>query len=180
MARVNPIPEGTHTVTPSLVLRDCAKAIEFYKKALGATEVSRFAAPDGKSIWHAELRIGDSVVYMNDEMPGMSPPPPDATRRAPVTMWLHVKDCDASYKQAIDAGEVKGTIRYYGCPAEEGGAGKAFMAKAGTFDDVDVCLTWHPDTFNGTMYVNFLANYRVLFKFHGKTAHAAADRHGRC
>jgi uncharacterized glyoxalase superfamily protein PhnB len=104
MARVNPIPEGTHTVTPSLVLRDCAKAIEFYKKALGATEVSRFAAPDGKSIWHAELRIGDSVVYVNDEMPGMSPPPPDATRRAPVTMWLHVKDCDAAYKQAIDAG----------------------------------------------------------------------------
>jgi aminobenzoyl-glutamate utilization protein B len=78
-------------------------------------------------------------------------------------------------KQAIDAGEVKGTIRYYGCPAEEGGAGKAFMAKAGVFDDVDVCLTWHPDTFNGTMFVNFLANYRVLFKFYGKTAHAAMD-----
>jgi aminobenzoyl-glutamate utilization protein B len=78
-------------------------------------------------------------------------------------------------RQAIDAGEVKGTIRYYGCPAEEGGAGKAFMAKAGIFDDVDICLTWHPDTFNGTLYANFLANYRVLFKFHGKTAHAAAD-----
>jgi aminobenzoyl-glutamate utilization protein B len=78
-------------------------------------------------------------------------------------------------KQAIDSGEVKGTIRYYGCPAEEGGAGKAFMARAGLFDDVDICLTWHPDTFNGTLYVNFLANYRVTFKFRGKTAHAAAD-----
>jgi aminobenzoyl-glutamate utilization protein B len=78
-------------------------------------------------------------------------------------------------KQAIDAGEVKGQIRYYGCPAEEGGAGKAFMANAGVFDDVDICLTWHPDTFNGTLYANFLANYRVLFKFYGKTAHAAAD-----
>jgi aminobenzoyl-glutamate utilization protein B len=78
-------------------------------------------------------------------------------------------------KQAIDSGAVQGTIRYYGCPAEEGGAGKAFMAKAGVFDDVDICLTWHPDTFNGTLYANFLANYRVLFKFHGKTAHAAAD-----
>lgn len=78
-------------------------------------------------------------------------------------------------KQAMDAGEVKGTIRYYGCPAEETGAGKAFMAKAGTFDDVDICLTWHPDTFNGTMYANFLANYRVIFRFHGRTAHAAAD-----
>ena len=78
-------------------------------------------------------------------------------------------------KQAMDTGEVKGTIRYYGCPAEEGGAGKAFMANAGVFDDVDICLTWHPDTFNGTLYANFLANYRVTFKFYGKTAHAAAD-----
>jgi aminobenzoyl-glutamate utilization protein B len=78
-------------------------------------------------------------------------------------------------KQAMDAGEVKGTIRYYGCPAEEGGAGKAFMAGAGVFDDAEICLTWHPDTFNGTLYANFLANYRVTFKFFGKTAHAAAD-----
>lgn len=78
-------------------------------------------------------------------------------------------------KQAIDSGEAKGTIIYYGCPAEEGGAGKAFMANAGVFNDADVCLTWHPDTFNGTWYANFLANYRVTFKFRGKTAHAAAD-----
>lgn len=78
-------------------------------------------------------------------------------------------------KQAMDAGEVKGTIRYYGCPAEEGGAGKAFMARAGVFDDAEVCITWHPDTFNGTLYANFLANYRVTFKFFGRTAHAAAD-----
>ncbi|HZJ24048.1 MAG TPA: M20 family metallopeptidase [Anaerolineales bacterium] len=78
-------------------------------------------------------------------------------------------------KQAIDAGEVKGTIKYFGCPAEEGGAGKAFMANAGVFDGTDICLTWHPDTFNGTLYANFLANYRVTFKFRGKTAHAAAD-----
>lgn len=78
-------------------------------------------------------------------------------------------------KQALDSGLVSGTIRYYGCPAEEGGAGKAFMAKAGIFDDIDICLTWHPDTFNATAWGNFLANYRVGFKFHGKTAHAAAD-----
>ncbi len=78
-------------------------------------------------------------------------------------------------KQAVDAGHVRGTIRYYGCPAEEGGAGKAFMAKAGIFDDVDICLTWHPDTFNAVAWGNFLANYRLGFKFHGKTAHAAAD-----
>lgn len=78
-------------------------------------------------------------------------------------------------KQAIDAGEAKGSIVYYGCPAEEGGAGKAFMANAGVFNDADICLTWHPDTFNGTWYANFLSNYRVTFKFRGKTAHAAAD-----
>lgn len=78
-------------------------------------------------------------------------------------------------KQAIDSGDVQGTIKYYGCPAEESGAGKAFMANAGVFKDADICLTWHPDTFNGTLYANFLANYRVTFKFHGKTAHAAAD-----
>jgi uncharacterized glyoxalase superfamily protein PhnB len=104
MARVNPIPEGMHTVTPNLVLRDCAKAIEFYKKALGATEVARFQAPDGKSIWHAELKVGDSVVYLNDEMPGMTPTPPDTAHRAPVTMWLYVNDADAAYKRAVDAG----------------------------------------------------------------------------
>jgi aminobenzoyl-glutamate utilization protein B len=78
-------------------------------------------------------------------------------------------------KQAMDSGEVKGKIIYFGCPAEEGGAGKAFMAKAGIFDGVDICLTWHPDTFNSVPYTNFLANYRVIFRFHGKTAHAAAD-----
>jgi aminobenzoyl-glutamate utilization protein B len=78
-------------------------------------------------------------------------------------------------KQAIDSGEVQGMIKYFGCPAEEGGAGKAFMANAGIFNGVDICLTWHPDTFNATLYTNFLANYRVTFKFRGKTAHAAAD-----
>ena len=78
-------------------------------------------------------------------------------------------------KQAMDLGEVKGTIRYFGCPAEETGAGKAFMAKGGVFDGVDICLTWHPDVFNSVPYTNFLANYRVIFRFHGKTAHAAAD-----
>jgi aminobenzoyl-glutamate utilization protein B len=81
----------------------------------------------------------------------------------------------AAVKEAMTRNEVRGTVRYYGCPAEEGGAGKAFMTKAGLFNDVDIVLTWHPDAFNATMAVNFLANYRVIFKFHGKAAHAAAD-----
>jgi PhnB protein len=104
MAGVSPIPQGMHTLTPNLVLRNCAKAIDFYKKALGAQEVSRFPAPDGKSIWHAELRVGDSVFFLNDEMPGMGRPAPDASEPVPVTMWLYVPDTDAAYRRALGAG----------------------------------------------------------------------------
>jgi PhnB protein len=104
MAQVNPVPKGMHTLTPNLVIRDCAKAIEFYKRALGAEEISRMPAPDGKSVWHAELRIGDSTVYMNDEMPGMSPHAPSAEAPVPVTMWLYVRDCDAAFRRAVEAG----------------------------------------------------------------------------
>ncbi len=104
MAGVNPIPQGAHTITPNLVLRDCAKAIDFYVRALGAQEVSRFPSPDGKAIWHAELRIGDSTFYLNDEMPGMGRPAPSADRPDPVSMWLWVKDCDAAFRRAVDAG----------------------------------------------------------------------------
>jgi uncharacterized glyoxalase superfamily protein PhnB len=92
------------TVTPNLILRDCAKAIEFYQRALGAQEISRFPAPDGRGIWHAELRIGDSVVFVNDEMPGMPRTAPTAEAPAPVTMWLYVRDCDAAFHHAVTAG----------------------------------------------------------------------------
>ena len=93
MATVSPIPQGMHTVTPNLTLRDAAKAIDFYKRAL-----------DGKSIWHAELKIGDSIFYLNDEMPGMSQPAPTVDRPVPVTMWLYVPDCDAAFDRAMKAG----------------------------------------------------------------------------
>ncbi len=104
MASTNPIPKGMHTLTPNLVLRDCARAIEFYERAFGAKEVSRMPAPDGKSIWHAELRIGDSVFFLNDEMPGMGGAAPTAADPLPVTMWLYVPDCDAAWKRATGAG----------------------------------------------------------------------------
>jgi len=80
-------------------------------------------------------------------------------------------------KEGIAAGDVQGTIRYYGCPAEENGSGKAFMARAGLFDDVDLSLTWHPGSFNGSISVNTLSNIKVKFKFHGQASHAAADPH---
>ena len=62
------IPKGYHTVTPSLFVAGASKAIDFYKKALGAEELMRFAGPDGK-IMHAEIKIGDSIVMLGDEMP---------------------------------------------------------------------------------------------------------------
>ncbi|MEH6940833.1 M20 family metallopeptidase [Bacillus sp. JJ722] len=72
---------------------------------------------------------------------------------------------------------LQGTVRYYGCPAEEAGSGKAYMATAGLFDDVDFALSWHPGTMPGIMNISSLANYSVRFKFTGKSAHAAAAPH---
>ena len=104
MAQTKPIPQGMHTVTPSLVIRNCANAIEFYKRAFGAQEAMRMMAPDGKSVWHAELRFGDSVVFMSDEMPGMGSEAPTVERPSPTTMWLYVQDCDAAHRKAVQAG----------------------------------------------------------------------------
>jgi uncharacterized glyoxalase superfamily protein PhnB len=95
---------GIHTLTPNLVLRECAKAIDFYKLAFGAQEVSRVPSPDGKTVWHAELKIGDSIFFLNDEMPGMGRPAPTAKDPSPVTLWLYVPDADAAYRKAIQAG----------------------------------------------------------------------------
>src|SRR5678810_1125761 len=69
-ANVKPVPEGFHTATPSLVVNDAAKAIEYYKKALGAEERMQMPGPDGR-IMHAEIKIGDSIIFLSDEIPGM-------------------------------------------------------------------------------------------------------------
>jgi len=78
-------------------------------------------------------------------------------------------------KEALEAGDVKGTIRYYGCPAEEIFNAKGYMIKAGLFDDVDISLTWHPNYLNMLNMMSSLALNSVVFKFLGKTAHAAGD-----
>jgi aminobenzoyl-glutamate utilization protein B len=78
-------------------------------------------------------------------------------------------------KREIEAGSVKGTVRYYGCPAEDSASGKVFMAKQGLFDDLDAALTWHPMHLNTTRWGSNLANNSVRFAFHGRTAHAAAN-----
>lgn len=80
-------------------------------------------------------------------------------------------------KRFIEDNNLRGTVRYYGCPGEEGGSGKAFMAREGVFDDLDVALSWHPFSFNGMMSVNTLANFQVYYRFHGQSAHAAASPH---
>ena len=80
-------------------------------------------------------------------------------------------------KQYLAENGLSGTVRYYGCPGEEGGSGKTFMARAGTFDDLDAAFCWHAATFNGVMSVRTLANIQVYFRFRGRAAHAAGAPH---
>lgn len=98
-----PIPEGFHTITPSLVVRDAAKAIDFYKKALGAQELMRMPSPDGKII-HAELKIGDSIIFLSDEMPHASSKSPQTLGASTGVLNLYVEDVDKSFQRAVDAG----------------------------------------------------------------------------
>jgi PhnB protein len=101
---VKPVPKGYHSVTPALVVRGAAEAIEFYKKALGAEELTRMPSPDGK-IMHAELKIGDSIIFVSDEFPNMGVTrAPQTLGGCTSTLHLYVPDVDASFQQAVDAG----------------------------------------------------------------------------
>jgi uncharacterized glyoxalase superfamily protein PhnB len=100
----NPIPEGLHTITPQLVVKGAAQALEFYKRAFGATELSRFPGPGGL-IMHSSIKIGDSNFFVNDEMPGQtSCVSPAKLGGASVVLSLYVADCDKVYNQAVSAG----------------------------------------------------------------------------
>ena len=103
-AAVKPIPEGLHTITPHLTVRDGAKLIEFYKQAFGAKEIRRSVTPDGKSLLHAELQIGDSRLFLNDEFPEMGAHSPLGTNGTPVQIHLYVEDVDSLYQRAVSAG----------------------------------------------------------------------------
>ncbi len=83
----------------------------------------------------------------------------------------------AAVKDYLTANGIKGRVRYYGCPAEEGGAAKGFMARAGVFSDVDIAITWHPSAFSGVYEPVSLANTRIDFAFAGRASHAAAAPH---
>lgn len=103
MSKVKPIPEGYHSITPYLITSDAASAIEFYKKAFGATEVLRLGAPGGK-IGHAEIQIGDSKIMLADEYPEMGAKAPRAFGGSPVSLMLYVEDVDSVFAVAIQAG----------------------------------------------------------------------------
>ena len=101
---VKRIPDGYHRVSPHLTVRNAAAMIDFYKKAFGAIEKRRAPGPDGKSIMHAEIKIGDSTVFLNDEFPEMGAFSPLESKGTPVTLHLSVEDADQQFQQALAAG----------------------------------------------------------------------------
>lgn len=103
MAQVKPIPDGYSTVTPYLIVKGAAHAIDFYKKAFGAKEILRMEGPRG-TIVHAEIQIGDSRVMLSDEVPEMGYVAPQPGARVPVGIYLYVEDVDQLAAQAEAAG----------------------------------------------------------------------------
>ncbi len=100
---VKPIPDNYHSVTPYLIFNRAAEAIEFYKKAFGATEMMRLAMPGGK-IGHAEVKIGDSPVMLADEHPEMGALSPQTVGGSPMSLMIYVEDVDSVFNQAVAAG----------------------------------------------------------------------------
>ena len=98
-----PIPEGFHTLTPYLTVRDAPRAIEFYKQAFGAEVRGIHYAPDGK-IMNADLKIGDSILLLNEEFPNMGAKSPQSLGDSPVTIHIYVEDVDKLFNQAVAAG----------------------------------------------------------------------------
>lgn len=106
-AAVKPIPDGMPTIIPHLIVRGADKALDFYAKAFGAKEIGRMPmpGPDGSTrIGHAEMRVGDSVLFFADEFPEWQSLSPQSIGGTPVTIHLYVEDVDAVYQRALDAG----------------------------------------------------------------------------
>ena len=100
---VKPIPEGYHAITPYLIIKGAAKAIDFYKKAFGAAEVLRLDCGNDQ-IMHAEIKIGDSMVMLADEFPDMGYKGPQAYGGSSVGLMIYVENVDARFNQAVAAG----------------------------------------------------------------------------
>jgi len=99
----SPVPRGFHTITPQLTFDNAVKAIDWYKQALGAEEVSRFEGPDGR-IMHAEIKIGDSHIMMGDEVPEYGARGPGLLGGTSTSFFIYGPDVDARWKRAVDAG----------------------------------------------------------------------------
>lgn len=98
MANVKAVPEGMQTVTPQLNVDGAAEAIEFIKKAFGGEEIDRALDPSGKKVWHCMMRIGTSMIFVNDASAEMGAP------ANPTRLWLYAEDVDGRFKRATDAG----------------------------------------------------------------------------
>ena len=100
---VKPIPQGFHSATPYLTLNDAGRAIDFYKRAFGAQEMTRMKGPDGK-IGHAEIKIGDSIIMLADEMPSSGSRSPQSLGGTTTGIFLYVENVDTVFNQAVSAG----------------------------------------------------------------------------
>ena len=98
------LPTGFHTVTPALTVKDAEKAIGFYKRAFGAEERMRFLGPDEKSIMHAEIKIGDSIIMLGEEHPETGCMGPQSLGGTSFSLYLYVDDADQAFTRAVSAG----------------------------------------------------------------------------
>ena len=133
-SKPRPVPEGHQTASPYLIVKGAARALEFYTKVFGATELMRHTAPDGR-VGHAEIRIGDSVIMLADEFPEMGARSPQSYGGSPVSIHLYVENVDALASQAIAAG-AKVTR-----PVQD----QFYGDRNGTFED-PFGHTWHIST----------------------------------
>jgi PhnB protein len=114
--KVKPIPDGFHTLTPYLTVKGAGQAIDFYKRAFGAKERFRMPGPDGRTIGHAELVIGDSILMLADEFAQCNASP-QTLKGSPVSLLIYVKNVDEAFEQAVRAGAtVKEAVedKFYG------------------------------------------------------------------
>jgi PhnB protein len=98
MAQLKPVPEGMHTLTPQLTIEGCAQAIQWYQQAFGAELLNQSPDPSGTKIWHAEMRIGDSILYLNDAFPEAGGP------AHPGSLWVYADHIDELWDRAVKAG----------------------------------------------------------------------------
>jgi len=167
------------------------RSVKLQKEYLASQGFAILPAGAGETSFIAQTGSGSPVIGFlgeYDALSGLSQKA-DSTEYSPVCNGGDGHGCGhnllgagalaaaVALKDYMEEAGMSGTIRYYGCPAEESAAGKAFMVREGDFDDCDIALTWHPGSAHGVNGTGSLANFRVFFTFHGKSAHAAGSPH---